>query len=1075
MGEKLSQRLLLLPFILFGLVETGYARNGALRATNCAALLAQANESRAAFQERAKNGNLRWVLAVMGDARLSDFLRSELYSAALEEQPKWIWPILKHFLSTSHAELFLRHERTSKAIRDLALTTETGKQGVVMPAELRSMGQPEMIAFTRHLILNFPELAPQIISKAPISPANKRALALKLSAEEPSLIFTLSLPLQNIEPSLIVRGALDVLAEPKTPDPAIHQMLLKVAKSALSPEQKLQILDAAIEETPSRLTYAPHFTDDGAEILSRLIRAVEASTDLDESIDLICRMKPRLSDAQYQRALVMFFTAEWSIAIPATKLRTLLPASRHSSIIALSYWIQHLTQETDDWNWEDVQPNLQAASPYLDNKFQLTAEEGYRVLSRVIETATPAFLRSERLELLLKDWYGSFQSAMMNRREYFAALLRRDPLGTLGKFFGAASFEELPLNAPLETPSLVQWLELQAQRHPDLIPRGIPSRLAVEVENRHTFLRLLSFAASKSALHESAENVVPHFVSQMGLDGEALSRAGSLRNSTTLELLLDIQDAVPFPPFAQWRIETEAFSDGALFTQFLRILRDLLFFQHGDSDAWNTLVRENSLSELPITRERLRELTKVLQEKLVSLVITRFQKSSVTLSYEDFIRLQEEWGDLEPIWTLVSRFESKAKWHREINILARVFQHSLKGTFERYKFEGEASTRNSVAQATAQMSPIRAQGKREAWRRPRTRVSLMGAIAPANEARQPALPAEQFREVARNTLFVHAQFSASLPRIPESARGWAETLGPAPDDAIALEDPSVLIDQWELDWTNLELGPEDRAAMAKFQFHRILHVLDEQDETEVLKRYTRLLKVLLVRYPLCVSARQLQQVHSDLKALAAVVEPIERSKAQGLVLTVLNSDPKFLLTIGDLVKTTSCQNYRTGSHIETLLGYVIDANVRAMASFVVKEAHFETGAQFHQVLRAFASHSPVEVHFDGNQRRASFQLENETIVTKPLGNAYLRQMLKLGKGARSGKASIRLEKRYFQQHDSLSQMQQQHNDLLNEVAAEIGATKSGEAVLIPKSRNPEGVYSDLKPGVHTTPYELPAD
>lgn len=32
-----------------------------------------------------------------------------------------------------------------------------------------------------------------------------------------------------------------------------------------------------------------------------------------------------------------------------------------------------------------------------------------------------------------------------------------------------------------------------------------------------------------------------------------------------------------------------------------------------------------------------------------------------------------------------------------------------------------------------------------------------------------------------------------------------------------------------------------------------------------------------------------------------------------------------------LLNLTSCQNYKTGSKIQTLLGYVIDANVQALA------------------------------------------------------------------------------------------------------------------------------------------------
>lgn len=78
----------------------------------------------------------------------------------------------------------------------------------------------------------------------------------------------------------------------------------------------------------------------------------------------------------------------------------------------------------------------------------------------------------------------------------------------------------------------------------------------------------------------------------------------------------------------------------------------------------------------------------------------------------------------------------------------------------------------------------------------------------------------------------------------------------------------------------------------------------------------------------------LWQIQNDLKSISWKIAPIE-SWEETIIFTTIFDDPKLLLEIWDLVNTFSCQNYRIWEQIQTLLWYVIDANIKWVLSFSI--------------------------------------------------------------------------------------------------------------------------------------------
>ncbi|MEZ0391072.1 MAG: hypothetical protein ACAH59_02575, partial [Pseudobdellovibrionaceae bacterium] len=232
------------------------------------------------------------------------------------------------------------------------------------------------------------------------------------------------------------------------------------------------------------------------------------------------------------------------------------------------------------------------------------------------------------------------------------------------------------------------------------------------------------------------------------------------------------------------------------------------------------------------------------------------------------------------------------------------------------------------------------------------------------------------------------------------------------------------------------------------------------------------LRTLALSHPQLVKEGQSDNYMKTLFSFRQSIEAIAaQSSETPILLSVVNSDPKFLLMLGDLVQATSCQNYRTGGIIGTLLGYVIDAGVQAMVSYVVTEPNFKNPSDYKKVQDGISSKSLIESQFDGNKRVARFKLKSgEVIETDFLGYGYLRNALKLGHRL-DGTPAVFLEKDYAQNHPHLQLLKDQHKYLLKEIAQAAKTEINGE-LIIRDSRSPGGIYSDAGGGTQFNEYKV---
>ncbi|MFC2074682.1 hypothetical protein ACFLRA_00215 [Bdellovibrionota bacterium] len=549
--------------------------------------------------------------------------------------------------------------------------------------------------------------------------------------------------------------------------------------------------------------------------------------------------------------------------------------------------------------------------------------------------------------------------------------------------------------------------------------------------------------------------------------------------STFYTLVLELQEGMNVPIFSILPIGKDVLSERKMvaLNEFLLVLRNL-FMARGNSIA----LKQQILSELAerwgeVSRDNIKDVTEEIKRKVVETIRAIFSNTSLDFTYEQFEELKERWGDLEPVFILIARFNGKENWRKEIAILAKVFQACLEGKFEELKFEGDPNSEDDQDLAQAQLAALRTEEARREWRRRRTRVSI---IAPEDSSPQQSSEdiVASAKDVLKRNLIPH--LNVTEDQLFQLSQEWTQEVAEVVVNGGGKFRGKIGRLRQKYKEIMERVTGEEVVENDEFTNSLLLNIrnallrnLLEAEERAEIETLVVFLKDLINYRPELIAPENRRQVVSDLKDIERKVkERVETRRNGEIVFTTTFADPKLLLTIGDLVRCSSCQNYRTGSVIQTLLGYVIDANVQGMASFILRPNKHLSQKDHRKLFQAIQDGKGIEIEFDGNRRVATFKWDGGEVTTNELGHAYLRQVIKLGQ-ASSDRAGLRLENEYVDPHDATGRMRDHHRDILVEMAQAIAGVVD-EGITVSQSRNSGGVYSDLAGGVKTDSYEVPA-
>jgi len=723
---------------------------------------------------------------------------------------------------------------------------------------------------------------------------------------------------------------------------------------------------------------------------------------------------------------------------------------------------------------------------YPDGPFRLEPYHQTDILMKTLERVDKKMLRdrNSRDQFLFQIYNGKIMALGAAVPKLRKIIFARDGIATIAEHYNLETLDELHLVDEAASLDLTRALLTFANENPDLLPKDFVTILWDPVRNQSVVLRMLKeyLAQNEGKFDHMPENSLQLISQVTGLKYEDIRESKIQKNPGELyELVMDIQDGLAKPAFKTLPIEAGVFEKRTEFLKLLRALRDL-HAQNGDgTKGWKATFKAVGLSTSKgITVDNLEKIYSRAQETLVAAIKEKLAGQNINFSYEQFMALEKQWGDLEPIWTLLSRYQNQGNWNQEVAPLAQVFEASLQGTFREKKFKGGFDFRNDVAMASAQLKDITTVPQRKAWMKPRWKMAVPNEGQAVAEAEQEATTLETVRESLKESVTVPLKAALGNPPVVDAdivETFHREAVQPLLTEKILNGDPIPMVDSLIAELREKADGLEAPEAARILTRIGLEIVQNPESSPQEVRGGLRLVRTLLTSHKEMGLGELPETVKQGLGQADRALKEMGAQATGEFILTVLNADPKFLLTIGNVVNTASCQSYSSGGHIETLLGYVMDANVQAVVSFALKQQQFKSASDFNQVVKAHASGKLSDVVFDGNLRRATFVIEQDgeplRIESETFPYAYQRQMIKLGTCRRCGKPGMRLEKLYHQQHANADQMQSMHEEIMSDIVQEMGLEHNNHSITVAPSRNPGGVYSDLARGIQTGEYVIP--
>lgn len=460
----------------------------------------------------------------------------------------------------------------------------------------------------------------------------------------------------------------------------------------------------------------------------------------------------------------------------------------------------------------------------------------------------------------------------------------------------------------------------------------------------------------------------------------------------------------------------------------------------GDYSAFRQFILAHGsldTGKIDLSSSNILEIKEKIDKISLSLFRSVFKISDNPITVEQIQKLESSWGDLEVFYTLAARFAGILQWQTETAVLGRVVKSVLDGTFNRYKYKGYEGDYDDISATTKQLSTLRDDDARAGWERNYWRIGVYNSGTESGSKGNEVL-LKGSKAILNDQVMGHVV--ESLPSEIDSTQ-----VDPLKEEILKKMGNKQ-------DLKDLLESHKKSPSLIKALFE-LLSEIKDFDEYQALVGFIRANSAKIGLD---------QQLTEDVSTLGDSLRYKDKTK-EAIVFTTTTNDPKLLLMTGDLVDTSSCQNYRTGGYIQTLLGYVIDANVKLVLSYALTEKDFASKAEYERAKELISTGTHVE-YISARQKLKIGSID----VNLP--KAYKRRVIKLGKTT-EGDAGLVMERSYFQNHPSERMMNAQIREVFAEQAERINA-KTDQTITIPASRNPGGIYSDSVGGIQKEAYTI---
>jgi hypothetical protein len=441
-----------------------------------------------------------------------------------------------------------------------------------------------------------------------------------------------------------------------------------------------------------------------------------------------------------------------------------------------------------------------------------------------------------------------------------------------------------------------------------------------------------------------------------------------------------------------------------------------------------------------LTKENIDAITHNLKHIHLAWFQSVFQINNKRIEKENLEKLEDKWGNLDVLFTLISRFYGNDDWIQEIPVFSRVVEHVLSNTFHKYKYEWYHWDTEDQKQTSEQLKGLSLEEK-EQWKHNPHSLKVYASKKDVNLSDSELLKSAQWEYIEQLLKQKH---------LDEIEKWLSEEIGNLNLASFNSKELEIVKTQKSkealkgIQWNT-------RKAKQKQYIKILLTILKTTEDKQVFENVLKNLKWL----------GESKAIKDDLDSIHSKLKPIERWE-ESILFTTLFDDPKLLLEVWDLVDAASCQNYKTWWYIQNLLGYVIDANVKWVLWFAIDRKHLWWDNKKYENLKQLIQKWDYELKFDAPKRILKI---NEIEIE--LWQAVARRIVKLWNDKK-----VLLERPYYQNHFARDEVLENIESLTWSYVKSFDGKIVEKGIEFEATRNPWGVYSDASWGIRYGKYSI---
>lgn len=467
----------------------------------------------------------------------------------------------------------------------------------------------------------------------------------------------------------------------------------------------------------------------------------------------------------------------------------------------------------------------------------------------------------------------------------------------------------------------------------------------------------------------------------------------------------------------------------------------------------------------------IKTINKIVEEIFFLYFEIVFRLKGKSINKEDLENIINIWWDISVLYSLFARYSWNIAWQKEIPILSKIVEIILEwwqSSFRKFKYLWVWWSEFDAIQSRNQLIWL-SKEQLKLWASNPYRISSSENSSSKIIYDESIL--KDTRLMFSSMFFVKLWLNSINPLATEklikansriiSMKDNENILIPCEEeieiirDAILWSNIKEIHAQLWIFWYNIDLNKKQ--VWEKLLIALIVIWKNSKNINE-LKKIIKLIKSWIPWIDISWIKKQLDNILNEINT--------REKEKDYIVFTTIFDDAKMLLEIWNLVDTYSCQNYINWENIDTILWYVIDANIKWIATFIIGSKELNWDKKKLEEIKSIIASWKYSIKFNPSKRILTINW-----IEINLNKASLRRILKLWT-TENWEAWVYVEQKYSSTNKINDIIELENWLLLQNFLKSIWIKQLKFWLKLAASKNPWWVYSDASWWVKKTDYRV---